>query len=43
MSLEENIQNVRLEEWVDHVEETLDVLERVPNSDLASRYRPWEL
>ena len=43
MSLEETIQNARLEEWVGHVEETLDVLKWVPNGDLASRHRPWEL
>ena len=43
MSLEETTQNARLEEWVGHVEETLDGLEMVPNKELASRHRPWEL
>ena len=43
MSLEETTQNARLEEWVGHVEETLDGLEMVPNRELASRHRPWEL
>ena len=43
LSLEETTQTARLEEWVGHMEETLDVLERVPNRDLASRHRPWEL
>ncbi|RPB25197.1 hypothetical protein L211DRAFT_836521 [Terfezia boudieri ATCC MYA-4762] len=43
MGVEETTQIARLEEWVGHVEETLNVLERVPNRDLASRHRPWEL
>jgi len=43
MSVEELTQNARLEEWVNHMEETLDVLERVPNRVLESRHRLWEL
>ncbi|KAF8448199.1 hypothetical protein BGX38DRAFT_1260228 [Terfezia claveryi] len=43
MGVEETTQIARLEEWVGHVEEILNVLERVPNTDLASRHRPWEL
>ena len=39
MSIEAPTQNARLEECVGHIEETLDVIERVPNSDVASRHR----
>ena len=43
MNIETTTQHARLGEWVGHIEETLDVIERVPNSDVASRHRPWEL
>ena len=43
MSIEESTQDMRLEEWVGYVEETLDGLVRVPPSEVASRHRPWEL
>ena len=43
ISLEEPVQNAWLEEWVGYIEETLDVLERVSNRDIASRHRLWEL
>ena len=38
-----NVQHTRLQEWVGHVQETFDVWERIPDIDLASRHRPWEL
>ena len=41
--LQRRDQNTRLKEWVGHVKETLDVWERVPTMDLASKHRPWEL
>ena len=43
LSIEETTQNRRLEEWVGHVEETLDVLVKVSPKEVASRHRPWEL
>ena len=43
MNLEESTCSKRMEEWTDHMEETFDVLECVPNIEIASRYRPWEL
>ena len=43
MSMEETIQNETLEEWVGHVEETLDGLVSIPNKDVIERHRPWEL
>ena len=43
VSNEETAQDARLAEWVGHVEETLDVLVRVPPIEIASRHRPWEL
>ena len=42
MNLEESTRSERMEEWIGHVEETLDVLECVPNIEIASRHRPWE-
>ena len=32
-----------MEEWMGYVEGTLDILERVPSMEIASRNRPWEL
>ena len=43
MNLEESTGSERMEEWIGYVEGTLDVLERVPNTEIASRNRPWEL
>ena len=43
MSLEESTHSERMEEWMGYVEETLDVLEPVPNTEIANRNRPWEL
>ena len=43
MSIEEATQNATLEEWVGHVEETLDCLVKIPNSEVINRHRPWEL
>ena len=37
-SIEESLQHSRLQEWIGHVKETLDVWERVPNIELASRH-----
>jgi len=37
------LRSERMEEWMGHVEETLDGLERVPNIEIASKHRPWEL
>ena len=41
--MEETIQNETLEEWVGHVEETLDGLVSISNKDVIERHRPWEL
>ena len=43
MNLEEATHSERMEEWMGHVEKTLDVLESVPNIEIVSRHRPWEL
>ena len=43
LSIEETTQNVTLEERVGHVEETLNSLVRIPNSEVINRHRPWEL
>ena len=43
LSIEETTQNAALEEWVGYVEETLDSLVRIPNSEVINRHRPWEL
>ena len=43
MNLEETTRSEWMEQWMGHVEEILDVLECVPNIEIASRHRPWEL
>jgi len=43
INLEESVCSERMEEWMGHVEETLDGLERVPNIEIVSKHRPWEL
>ena len=43
MNLEESTRSERMEEWMGYVEGTLEVLERVSNTEIASRNRPWQL
>ena len=43
MNLEEATRSERMEDLMCHMEETFDVLERVPNIEIVSRHRPWEL
>ena len=38
MNIEATTEQVRLEKWVRHIDKTLDVMERVPNNDVASRH-----
>ena len=38
MNIEATTEQVRLEKWVRHIDKTLDVMERVPNNDVANRH-----
>ncbi|KAF8419083.1 hypothetical protein EV426DRAFT_645023 [Tirmania nivea] len=43
LNLEDTVRNQRVEEWVNHVQVTLDSLTSLRAVDIASRNRPWEL
>ena len=43
MEVDESTRSETMEEWMGYVEGTLDILEHIPNMEIASRNRPWEL
>ena len=43
MQVDESTCNETIEEWIGYVEGTLDILEHVPNIEIARRNQPWEL